>query len=146
MTDFFKPAVSVTMKNNHSIYRAWEIPGLRDSDYYDGTGIKKTYDLSDTDLDFPPDNEAVPSLRTVKAGNGTTYNIMEKTIVRKPVVCPECDIQGVQGSAGEKYCKECGLVLNQGDVAHSYTDEAFGSDGQRLQRDAAAAGRYVGEE
>lgn len=144
MKNFKKPAETVTIRNVHQIYRVWEIPGMRDSRSYEGTGIEKTFDLSPTDQDYPPDEDACPALRSVSVGTGGQKEVMGKEVERKPLICPECEVQGVETHTGEKFCSECGLILTQGDVADYDSDEQFGSDGQRLERSASAAGRFDG--
>jgi len=130
------PATYHTVNNKHYIYRAWEIPGRRDSDYYDGTGIKQTYNLEVTDLDLPPNENAVPSLREKKIGGNSTQKVMGKEVEYGHLRCDECDVAGVS-DGGEKFCPECGLLLGRGD---KHPTDAVG--GQEIRRDAQAAGRY----
>jgi hypothetical protein len=129
-------ATYVHVKNNHYIYRAWNIPGLRDSDYYDGSGIKQTYNLEITGRDLPPNENAVPSLREKRVGPNCTKKVMGKKAEHGFLTCDECDTVGVSEN-GENFCPECGLLLGRGDKTP--TDDV---DGQEIVRDAQAAGRY----
>lgn len=127
----------VSILNNHAIYRVWEIPGYRDSDYYDGTGIVKTYNMDAVDgQDFPNDPHAIPALSKRKVGN-MDKTIIDKNIHYETIICPECDddVEGKVGHGGEKFCPECGLVLGQGDSKPS----------PPMVRDEKAAGRYNGD-
>jgi len=115
--------------NDHNIYRSYLIPGMRNSKYYGGnvvcgTPIKKTYNLVESDRDYPPDNEAVPSLKSLDNGS-----IMSKNITYSTKVCPECDgdIEGRKNPrSGEVSCPECGLLLR----------------GDKLSRTPNAAGQF----
>jgi len=130
--------------SDHDLYRVWKIPGRRESDYYDGTGIKKTYNLVDTNRDYPPDVDACPVLMEVKVGNGI-QKINDKETFHKTMVCPECGIEGREGHSGEAFCPECGLLLSSTDAKNVVHHEPLGSDGQPLSRSANAAGRFINE-
>lgn len=121
MEDFkpYQRADSHVIENAHCIYRVYKIPGLRECEYYDGTGIEKTYDLTETDSEYPPDEDAVPSLLMVGKGKGSRA-VIRKNIQHTTAVCPECDVTGVvDPDKKEKFCPECGLILGRGDEVDS---------------------------
>jgi hypothetical protein len=125
-------AESFSLKSTHNLYRAWKVPGVRESSVYEGTGIKKTYDTSATGDRFPPDNEAVPVLCRIDMGR-SSKTIQRHAVAWKELVCPECsdethDVVGRVNEGGEKLCPECGLILSSAD--------------SQMARDASAAGRY----
>lgn len=138
--DKLQTATITLLDGDHDIYRSWEIPGLRDSDYYDGTGIIKTYNLADTDRRYPPDENAVPSLVRVKSGN-IESKIFRKKHETKVLVCPECDAEGKKTHGGENICPECGLILSKTDAK----DVDHHEEGVQLSRTANAAGRFAND-
>jgi hypothetical protein len=121
MQDFksYQRADSHVIENSHCLYRVYKIPGLRECELYDGTGIEKTYDLTETDSQYPPDEEAVPALRVVGTGKGSR-SVIRKDVEYTTAVCPECDEPGIVDSdKKEKFCPECGLILGRGDEIDS---------------------------
>lgn len=130
--------------SDHDLYRVWEIPGRRESDYYDGTGIKKTYNLVDTDEEYPSDVDACPVLQEVKVGSAT-QKINGKEIFHKTMVCPECDVEGRKDHSGEAFCPECGILLSSTDAKEVDHHDPLGSNGQPLSRTANDAGRFINE-
>lgn len=145
-TDTLPRADVMTVEPDHGIYRKWEIPGRRDSDYYDGSGVVKTYNMSDVEGQrLPDDEEAVPSLATVRVGN-VQQKIIRKNVEHKTMVCPECEHEpeGVKTHTGEPFCPDCGLILSKSD-ARDVGHIPYGIDGQPPQRDAKAAGRLQGD-
>ena len=123
-------ADSISLENDHDIYRVWEIPSRRDSDYYDGSGIVKTYNMAAVDdKDFPDDEDACPSLNKIKVGT-IDKSIMRKNVSSSTTTCPDCEIDARKNPrSGETFCPECGLVF----------------DDQPLEYDANAAERYPNE-
>jgi hypothetical protein len=116
---YYQRADSHEIKNDHCIYRVFKIPGVRECEFYDGTGIVKTYDLTETDSQYPPDEEAVPSLRVVGKGKGSR-TVMRKSIDHTTATCPECEVAGiVDPDKKEKFCPDCGLILGRGDEIDS---------------------------
>lgn len=107
-------ADTFSIENDHNIYDVYVIPGMRRSGYYGGNvisgpRIEKTYNLTESDRDYPPDNEAIPSLKDVDDGI-----IMSKNITYSTKMCPECDgeIDGRKNPrSGEVSCPECGMIL-----------------------------------
>jgi hypothetical protein len=133
-------AETVTIRNVHSLYRVYKIPGLRKSPTYEGTGIVKTYMMDKTEKDYPDDENAVPVLTET----GTGCEIMDKEVVVKPLVCPECNLEGRQDRGGLPICPECGLVLRKSDTGDS-TDEqiaAVAEDQAPIDRTVNSAERY----
>lgn len=129
------------VEGDHDLYRVWKIPGRRDSDYYDGSGIKKTYNLANNDRRWPPDEDACPSLMSVKIGN-IDKKILRKNVQYLTLYCPECGVEGKSESSGEKFCPECGLVLSSTDAKFTDHHEEAGFHGQPISRTANDAGRY----
>jgi len=142
-TDLARADITV-VESCHDLYRVWEIPGYRDSDYYDGSGIVKTYNLVDTDLDYPPDENACPVLEKVQVGNAT-QEINLKNVTHLTITCPECDIEGRKTHSGESFCPECGLLLSRTDARDVDHHDPLGVNGQPLSRSANDAGRFQGE-
>jgi hypothetical protein len=127
---------------DHDLYRTWTIPGYRDSDYYDGTGIENTYNLAPTDKEYPDDEDACPVLRRIDVGNNTEKTIQRKKVEHRTMVCPECEVEGRKGHSGEPFCPECGLLLSSTDSVHADHNEQFGAGGQMIVRNANTAERY----
>jgi len=129
------------VEGDHDLYRVWQIPGRRDSDYYDGSGVKETFNLAPTDLEYPPNENACPVLAKVKVGN-TKYEILRKNINHKTVFCPECSVEGKRTHSGEKFCPECGLLLSKTDSKNVDYHLQAGVKGQVISRTANDAERY----
>jgi len=125
----------------HDLYRVWQVPGRRDSDYYDGTGIEKTYNLIEVDREYPTDVNACPVLQKVTVGSAT-YEIINKEIDHRTIVCPQCDIEGKKTESGKAFCPECGLLLSSTDAKDVDYHLEQGSNGQPLARDSNSAGRF----
>jgi len=130
---------------DHDLYRTWKIPGYRDSDYYEGTGIEQTYNLAPTDKEYPDDENACPELREVQMGGNVSKKLLRKNVEHRTMVCPECEVEGRQTKNGEPFCPECGLLLSSTDSKQSDYHDPFGANGQALARQANAAGRLANE-
>lgn len=142
MTFNSKPRADITVvEGDHDIYREWEIPGYRDSDYYDGSGVVETYNLAPTERDYPPNEDACPELATVKVGN-VKQDILRKNVDHLTIRCPECDVDGRKSESGESFCPECGLLLSRTDAEHKDYHLSMGVQGQVISRRAEDAGRY----
>lgn len=144
MTDFNSLARAdvVRLENTHELYRTFEVPGLRDSERYEGTGIEETHNLAFSDKSLPTDQEAVPSLHRIRVGDTRILELMDKEVEYHTLKCPECDLSGRVTESALRVCPQCGLVLTRGDAQRSNYDAEFGADGQPIERTPAAAGRF----
>lgn len=143
---FYARADSFRLENAHVLYRVHAVPGLRDSDAYGGTGIKKTYDLADTEKDYPDDEDAAPVLRKIRGPNGVTASsCMSKEVKHATASCPDCGVAGVvEPDKAERFCPQCGLLLGRGDEVPA--EEHAGQYGPMLSRDPQDAGRLEQDE
>lgn len=111
MSDWFskrRRSDRMTAKSNHQLYRVYEIPGLRESHVYEGSGVEGTYNLRETDLDYPKNENAVPVLID---GERVSGEVMNKTVECSTATCESCGSPGYIDERGLPVCRNCGLVL-----------------------------------